>query len=206
MPSAGIVRWSSISAKNSTPPACAACDICLGDTEPVPDSLILAQKILSCVARVEQRFGINHVVGVLRGENTEKIRSMGHDKLTTYGLLREHSQVDLRNWIYQLVGQGVLVRDGDEYPVLKLNDESWEVMKKQRPVKLLQPASARKANGPRNRGPTPNRGKGSTRISSKVCVICAGNWPLRRGCRRTSFTAIARFGNWPAFGLHRWKR
>ena len=121
------------------PETCAACDICLGDTEPVPDGMVVAQKILSCVYRVEQRFGVNHVVSVLRGENTDKIRSMGHDKLTTYGLLREHEKNDLRNFIHQLVGQGVLVREGDEYPILKLNDLSFEVMKKQRTVKLVKP-------------------------------------------------------------------
>ena len=65
-----------------------ACDICLGDTEPVPDAVVVAQKILSCVARVKQGFGIGHVTSVLRGENTEKVRKRGHDKLSTYGLLR----------------------------------------------------------------------------------------------------------------------
>ena len=72
----------------------------------MPDSVVIAQKILSCVARVQERFGINHVISVLRGENTEKIRSMGHDKLTTYGLLREHDKNLLRDWIHQLVGRG----------------------------------------------------------------------------------------------------
>jgi len=87
---------------------CAACDICLGDTEPVPDAVVLAQKILSCVARVQERYGVNHVIGVLRGENTDKVRSTGHDKLTTYGLLREYPKTELRDWIYQLISQGVL--------------------------------------------------------------------------------------------------
>src|SRR5262245_22753674 len=53
-------------------PTCQACDICLGDTEPVPDAAVLAQKILSCVARVQERFGVGHVIDVLRGANTER--------------------------------------------------------------------------------------------------------------------------------------
>ncbi len=57
----------------------------------MPDAVVLAQKILSCVARVQERFGVNHVISVLRGENTEKIRSLGHDQLTTYGLLARAS-------------------------------------------------------------------------------------------------------------------
>ena len=120
-------------------PNCAACDICLGDTEPVPGAVTVAQKILSCVARVQERFGVNHVIAVLRGDNTDKIRSMGHDKLSTYGLLREHAKVEVRDWIYQLISQKVLVQEGDPYPVLKLNEASWEVMKKQRDVRLLKP-------------------------------------------------------------------
>jgi ATP-dependent DNA helicase RecQ len=118
---------------------CQACDICLGDTEPVPDAVVVAQKILSCVARVQERFGVNHVVGVLRGEKGERLLQLGHDKLSTYGLLREHSKPTLRDWVFQLIGQGVLVQDGGEYPILKLNDASWQVMRKQREVRLIQP-------------------------------------------------------------------
>src|SRR5437879_5504690 len=59
--------------------ACAACDICLGDREVVPDSTVIAMKILSCVARVKESFGVNHAVAVLRGMNDERIRKLGHD-------------------------------------------------------------------------------------------------------------------------------
>jgi ATP-dependent DNA helicase RecQ len=119
--------------------SCQACDICLGDTEIVPDAVVVAQKILSCVARVQERFGVTHVVGVLRGEKGERILQLGHDKLSTYGLLREHSKPTVRDWIFQLVGQGVLVQEGGDYPILKLNDGSWAVMRKQREVRLIQP-------------------------------------------------------------------
>jgi ATP-dependent DNA helicase RecQ len=125
-------------------PACSACDVCLGDTEEVPDALVVAQKILSCVARVNQGFGINHVVAVLRGEDTEAVRKRGHEKLSTYGLLKGHGKADMRDWIYQLIGQGVLLQQGDEYPLLRLNDASWEVMKGKRSVRLIQLARKEK--------------------------------------------------------------
>src|SRR5262249_4496058 len=51
---------------------CGACDLCLGDVEVAPDGLVIAQKVLSCVARVKERFGVGHVVSVLRGEDTER--------------------------------------------------------------------------------------------------------------------------------------
>jgi ATP-dependent DNA helicase RecQ len=121
------------------PASCGACDLCLGDTETVPDARVVAQKILSCVARLKERFGIVHTVSVLRGENTEAVRKRGHDRLSTYGLLRDHPKADIREWVYQLIGQGVLLQEGDEYPLLRLNAASWEVMRGQREVRLLQP-------------------------------------------------------------------
>ena len=85
---------------------CAACDLCLGDVEEVADGTVIAQKILSCVVRVEQRFGIGHVIAVLRGEKNERIGKLGHDRLSTYGLLSVHGQSELRDWIYQIIGHG----------------------------------------------------------------------------------------------------
>jgi ATP-dependent DNA helicase RecQ len=127
-----------------TAPTCTACDMCLGDKEPVPGGEVTAQKILSCVARVQERFGIAHVAAVLRGESTEKIRQLKHDQLSTYGLLRGFSKTTVRDWIHQLIGQDVLVQQGDEYPILRLNEASWEVMRKERAVRLFQPAERRK--------------------------------------------------------------
>jgi ATP-dependent DNA helicase RecQ len=130
------------------PSSCAACDICLGDAEEVLDAVTVAQKILSCVARVKEGFGINHVVSVLRGENTERIRERGHDKLSTYGLLKDCRKPDVRDWIYQLISQNVLLQVGDEYPVLKLNEASWEVMRGERTVRLMQPVRRHKGERP----------------------------------------------------------
>jgi ATP-dependent DNA helicase RecQ len=124
--------------------SCGACDLCLGDTQLVPDAVVVAQKILSCVARVKERFGIGHVVSVLRGEDTEAVRRRGHEKLSTYGLLQEHSKADVRDWVYQLMGQGVLLQQGEEYPLLVLNEASWEVMRGQRAVRLVQPVRRKK--------------------------------------------------------------
>jgi ATP-dependent DNA helicase RecQ len=124
--------------------SCEACDLCLGETEELPEAQVVAQKILSCVARARESFGINHIAGILRGENTENIRKRGHDKLSTFGLLKGSGKPELRDWIYQLIGQGVLVQVGDEYPILKLNAAAWEVMRGQRPVRLVQLARGRK--------------------------------------------------------------
>src|SRR5205085_3536210 len=67
---------------------CNACDICLGETADVADALVVAQKILSCVFRVGQSFGVGHVVAVLRGEENDRVKQRRHDQLSTYGLLK----------------------------------------------------------------------------------------------------------------------
>ena len=81
----------------------------------------------------------------LRGENTQNIRSKGHDKLSTYGLLKDKIAADIRDWIYQLISQDVLWQEeieleaGKTVPILRLNTAAWEVMRKERTVRLLQP-------------------------------------------------------------------
>jgi len=126
---------------------CNACDICLGETEEVADALIVAQKIVSCVVRVRESFGVAHVAGVLRGEDTEKVRERGHDQLSTYGLLKGHTRHDVREWIYQLIAQDYLAQSSGEYPVLRLGPKAREVLKGFADVKLRQPA-VRKADAP----------------------------------------------------------
>ncbi|HKR65489.1 MAG TPA: DNA helicase RecQ [Thermoanaerobaculia bacterium] len=127
--------------------SCNACDICLGETEEVADALIVAQKILSCVYRVRESFGVSHVVGVLRGEDTDRIRARQHDQLSTFGLLKGHSRHDVREWVYQLVAQDFLVQTTDEYPVLRLGPRAREVMRGFAEVKLRQPAIRKRDPG-----------------------------------------------------------
>ena len=125
--------------------SCDACDVCLGETEEVPDALVVAQKIVSCVYRLQQSWGAAHVVSVLRGENTEKIRSRNHDALSTFGLLKGHGRNEIRDWIFQLVSQGFLLQTtGDTFPVLHLTETSRDVLRGDAPVTLRQPLVARK--------------------------------------------------------------
>jgi ATP-dependent DNA helicase RecQ len=120
--------------------SCGACDICLGETEEVEDALTVAQKIVSCVVRVRESWGVSHVVGVLRGEDTERIRERQHDQLSTYGLLKGHSRNDVREWVYQLIAQGFLEQSSGEYPILRCGPRSREVLRGTAKVRLRQPA------------------------------------------------------------------
>lgn len=118
---------------------CNACDLCLEGVNADPDSLVIAQKILSGVARVKEGFGINHVIDVLRGSRNQKVTKYGHEQLTTFGLLKAESEVQLRNWIDQLLEQKLLwIEQRDQFSVLRLTPASWEVMRGQQQVKLVR--------------------------------------------------------------------
>jgi ATP-dependent DNA helicase RecQ len=118
---------------------CGACERCLDEVETDAEANVLAQKILSCVARVEQRFGVGHVVKVLQGANDKQVRSFRHDQLSTYGLLKKYDAKVLTNLVFQLVDQGVLDRTPGDRPILKLNACSWRVMRGKQDVKLVRP-------------------------------------------------------------------
>src|SRR5581483_11783761 len=95
----------------------------------VPDGTVVARKILSCVARVKQAYGVAHVTDVLAGRATEKIAASGHDQLSTFALLKEESTAAIRGYIEQLIGAGLLDREGDPYPVLRLTAAGTSVLK-----------------------------------------------------------------------------
>jgi ATP-dependent DNA helicase RecQ len=99
---------------------CGSCDWCLKELDPVADSTVMARKILSCVVRVRQGWGVGHVTDVLLGRAGDKVQAAGHDRLSTFGLLRDENSASIRGYIEQLVADGLLLRDGDPYPVLRL--------------------------------------------------------------------------------------
>ena len=120
-------------------PNCEACDLCLNEVEGLADATVTAQKILSCVARAGERFGAEHIVDVLLGANTERVRRWRHEELSTYGLMKGTNRKTLTNLLYQLLDDGLLERTAEERPVLRLNDASRDVLRGKRTVRLLQP-------------------------------------------------------------------
>ncbi len=125
---------------------CGACDQCLGERERGEDVSVLAQKILSCVARCRENFGAGHILEVLRGARTAAVLRHGHERLSTHGLLKELAPEQLRAAIYQLMDQGILSRSIGEFPVLKLNEASWQVLRGERQVHFAKaPATVKSA-------------------------------------------------------------
>jgi ATP-dependent DNA helicase RecQ len=108
---------------------CGACDYCLGELEAVADAITTARKILSCVARVGQRFGAAHVTNVLRGSDSEQVRSRGHHELSVFGLMKDATIDELRGYIDQLLAHGLLQTGGDEYPILQITSGGVALLK-----------------------------------------------------------------------------
>jgi ATP-dependent DNA helicase RecQ len=119
-------------------PDCAACDICLGELDYLENSLETAQKILSCIVRLGERFGGSYTALVLTGSREQRILENRHDELTTYGLLSDQSRHAVHDWIEQLVGQGYVAKVG-EYNVLKLTETGWRVLRAAETPRLLKP-------------------------------------------------------------------
>ncbi len=118
---------------------CAACDVCLGELDCMEDSLVIAQKILSCILRLGERYGGGYTALVLVGSRDQRIAENHHDALTTYGLLRDYPRHTVHDWIEQLVGQGCACKSG-EYNVLTVTDRGRCVLKGLEKPRLLRPA------------------------------------------------------------------
>ncbi|MET0673137.1 MAG: DNA helicase RecQ [Microbacterium pygmaeum] len=117
---------------------CGNCDTCLEAPE-TWDGLVPSQKLLSTIVRLQrergQAFGAGHLVDILRGASTDRIRQQGHDRLTTYGLGADLSDQDWRSVIRQLLARGILVPQG-EYGTLALGEPAGAVLRGEAPVPL----------------------------------------------------------------------
>jgi ATP-dependent DNA helicase RecQ len=109
--------------------SCSGCDYCLNELEPAAEPAIVARKILSCVARVGQRFGATHVASVLRGQASEQVVGRGHDRLSTFGLLSDMSNAEVRGYIEQLIGAELLQQSDGVYPVVALTHKGLGLLK-----------------------------------------------------------------------------
>ncbi len=117
---------------------CGNCDTCARPTM-LEDRTKDAIRLLFCIAKTQQRFGMKHVIDVLRGAQTQKVRDSGHDQLPIYGYGRELSADEWLRIGRALIHQGLLDETSDGYPVPRLNALSWEVIHKQRTVEIAAP-------------------------------------------------------------------
>ncbi|MBA7525095.1 ATP-dependent RNA helicase DbpA [subsurface metagenome] len=118
---------------------CGNCDNCLEPKETI-DGTFIAQKVISCVSQVRERFGISYIADVLCGSKSQKIIRNLHDTLTTYGTGKEYAKKQWQAFIRELVQLGYLKSEGDKYPIVKLTPRSRDILSKKERVLLTKPA------------------------------------------------------------------
>jgi ATP-dependent DNA helicase RecQ len=121
---------------------CGNCDICESPPERF-DATDAARKALSCVYRVGQRFGMGHVIDVLRGSQNQRMIELRHDKLSTYGIGKDLSQDAWANVLRQLIHLGYLEQDLAAYSVLKLTERARPLLRGEERLELAKPRDTR---------------------------------------------------------------
>src|SRR6185503_11059051 len=124
------------------PDNCQGCDNCLTPRETF-DGTLAAQKFLSCVYRIRERsgFGVGmaHVIEVLTGGNTEKVRKWHHQELSTYGIGSEHSRPEWAAIGRELIRLGYVRQDSARFNVLDLTPQGRSLLRERKPVPLPKP-------------------------------------------------------------------
>jgi ATP-dependent DNA helicase RecQ len=146
---------------------CGNCDVCIDPPE-VWDGTIAAQKALSAALRTGQRFGAGHLIDILRGKNTEKVKQFGHDNLPTFAVGADMDDMGWRSVFRQLLAGGLLEADAQAYGALKLTDEARPVLKGETTLTLRRHAVRSKSKAVKK-----TREKGSTNAT-----ISASDSPL----------------------------
>ncbi len=127
---------------------CASCDNCI-EPRDTYDGTIPAQKFLSCIYRVAQasRFGagVNHLVEILTGADTDKIRRWGHNRLSTYGIGQELSRPQWLGVFRELMRLGFVQQTEGRYPTVEMTEAGREVLRLRSPITLTKPMAVPKA-------------------------------------------------------------
>jgi ATP-dependent DNA helicase RecQ len=168
---------------------CGNCDNCLNPPASI-DGTELAQKALSAVYRTGQRFGVGHLTHVLRGVDDERVGSLGHDRLSVFGIGADFDEKQWRSVFRQLVAMGFLATDAEGFGVLRLTAASRGVLRGETHVSLRKPASKeeRRATRQTARG---ERTRQSLDIAPHETVL----WDALRATR----TRLAREQGVPAY-------
>lgn len=113
--------------------SCNFCSNCLDERE-LEDFTLEAQKIISCVYRMEQKFGTTMVAKVLMGSKDKRVLKYGLDKLSTYGIMKEYTEKEIRNMILLLIADGYLTLTDSKFPVVQMTKESMKILREEEKV------------------------------------------------------------------------
>ena len=133
---------------------CGCCDICTGSVEQI-DITMDAQIIMSAISRTQQRFGAGHIVDVVTGANTKRIRDLRHNEIKTYGVGKDKDKRHWRFLIDELLVQEMVRQEGDPYQVLKLTPKGEDVLYGKEVAKALRRQEEVKTKAPKAAGSEP---------------------------------------------------
>ena len=120
---------------------CGHCDVCCGQVRTV-DATVDAQKILSAIIRSGQRFGLQHIIDIVTGAKTKRMRATGHGQLPTYGVGRDKPKKYWGRVADELAAHGLTGTTGGRYPTLALSRSGWDVLRGQRQVRMAEVTTA----------------------------------------------------------------
>jgi ATP-dependent DNA helicase RecQ len=139
-------------------PNCGACDNCLSPRDTF-DGTLAAQKFLSCIFRLAQQssfsVGLNHIIDILTGAQNEKIQRWGHERLSTYGIGKEHNRTEWAHIGRELVRLGYCQQTAGQFPTLELTPLAVAMLKQRTAVTLTRPPSGVTRDSRKKRGDIP---------------------------------------------------
>ena len=118
-------------------PSCDGCDMCLSEREEF-DATEIAQKVLSAIIRTGQRFGVAHVIRVLRGSRERRLLSLGHERLSVYGVARDHTSAQLNEIVGLLEGAELVQRSADQFRTLAVTPRGLDFLRQREPLTLTR--------------------------------------------------------------------
>jgi ATP-dependent DNA helicase RecQ len=160
------------------PPKCGNCDNCLSPPQ-LREGKVIAQKLLSCAYRTGQRFGAMHLIDVLVGRMTERVKQVGHDKLSVFGIGRELNERQWRAALRQLVAMGHLQPDSEAFGALKLTETARGVLKGETEVMLREQVAGSRIRATRvksRRGDIAPQAAGQVAASNPALVGALRKW------------------------------
>ena len=116
---------------------CGNCDVCLTEREEF-DATEIAQKVLSAIIRTGERFGAAHIVQVLRGGRARRVLALGHDRLSVYGIVRDHDRAELQEIVSLLEDRGLLRSSADQYRTLAVTTAGRDFLRRREPLTLAR--------------------------------------------------------------------
>ena len=170
--------------------SCGNCDVCLAERQSV-DVTVAAQKILSAVIRTGERFGIAHVSNVLLGSNLQRVRELGHDKLSVFGIVDDYDRSGLRRIADGLIEKGLLARESGQYATISVTGagRAWLRSRENLTLEMRvdEPAARPERRSERTAPAARSAGAAPALIMMprclRNCALCAAVWRTNRVCR-----------------------